>query len=244
MEAVIGVIGVGVIGNISHLNLHSFINTMSKSKKKTKKSRSKKSPEKRKADGDPGGSDCPAGGGGGWSWGGAFAAASSIQHVGCLEPTDDGGTADDGAAGRAGTAACGFGLAELARDHAPSARPTGRGAGRKRPRPDDAADGSDGGGTPPGGGAGTDEEEEEDAPLEGRMVAAGEEQVLVLVDRGRGVVYSSELRADDGERLAIGTLVDGEVVLDESRLTNSATGSDDRSEKKVGPTEPFPYDGE
>ena len=221
-------------------------------KKKTKKSRSKKSPKspkKSKAGGNDGG-----GGLGGWSWGGAFAAASSIEHVVCDDtPPDDG---DDGGAGdapgrRVEAAAGGFGIAELARNHISS----GRGeVSRKRPRPADAdddggrVDGSDDDGAPSGG-----SEAEEDTPLEGRMVAAGGEQILVLVDRRRRVVYSSELRADDGERLAVGTLVDGEVVLDESKLSNATAGGDgkgehsggkpkDRTEEKTGPAEPFPYE--
>ncbi|EJK59058.1 hypothetical protein THAOC_20767, partial [Thalassiosira oceanica] len=96
----------------------------------------------------------------------------------------------------------------------------------------------------------------EDGPLEGRMVDAGDGRALVLVDRGRGVVYSSVLRGDDGERLAVGTLVDGEVVLDEAGLrpASSAEGEcrgkgeddggkpGDQAERKAGPTEPFPYD--
>lgn len=229
-----------------------------KKKKKTKKSRSKKSPKEHESTGKPGGVDRPAGGAGGWSWGGAFAAASSIEQVGRPEPPGGGRGAGDDAAGRDGTEPVGSGLAELARDHASSLRRAGGGEGRKRPRPDDAAadgDGSDGfDGAPPDGGGRPDSGE--DGPLEGRMVDAGDGQALVLVDRGRGVVYSSVLRGDDGERLAVGTLVDGEVVLDEAGLrpASSAEGEcrgkggddggkpGDQAERKAGPTEPFPYD--
>ena len=171
--------------------------------------------------------------GGGWSWGAAFSAASQVQPN--EDDLDDNflkaTAASDGGSNKGIT-----GISQLANDHAVHKHVSNgtdnvhesQETKTKRKRSESAS-------SIQSDDDGSDKDSEEDVPLEGRMVDVDGDMSLVLVDKISGNIYSSGAIQDDGKRLVIGKLVNGEVQLDSSAV-------EQMKQSDEGDEPSFPYE--
>ena len=74
--------------------------------------------------------------------------------------------------------------------------------------------------------------ESQDTPLEGKIV----DELMVLVNKQNGHVYSSEARMPNGKRLVIGKVVNGKIELDR----NAINETNPNNSLSSGPSFPYP----